>query len=122
MRETTSQDPGVDKYRGSMTLPGDPERHDFSLLLDRERQAVTVQFDAAVAGASEWQGSPVRIVRRTKYDEVVFTTTGLPKETVQLTWKVNADLHDGTAAGVVIAQPNELRVTGEKGFTLINTA
>ena len=109
---------GRDKYEGTVVVPGDDEAHPISFLLDREGQAVTVRFDKPVAGSSDWEGSLVQVVRRLKYDEIVFTTTGLPREQVKLTWKVNADLHDGTAAGVIVAQPNEQRVSGEKGFTL----
>ncbi len=110
---------GRDKYEGTVIVPGDDEAHPISFLLDREGQAVTVRFDKPVAGSLDWKGSPVQVVRRLKYDEVVFITTGLPKESVKLMWKVNADLHDGTAAGVIVAQPNEQGVSGEKGFTLI---
>ena len=111
--------PHSDEYRGTMTLPGEQEPRPVSVFFSEDDQSATVRFEEAVAGASEWEGTQVRIVRRLKYEEVVFITTGLPKETVELIWKVNADLHDGTAAAVVVARPNEHRVTGEKGFILV---
>ena len=111
--------PHSGEYKGTMTVPGEQEPRPVSVLFNEDDQSATVRFDEPVAGASEWEGTQVRIVRRLKYEEVVFITTGLPKETVELIWKVNADLHDGTAAAVVVARPNEHRVTGEKGFILI---
>ena len=83
---------------------------------------MTVRFDSTVSGATEWKGASVRVVRRLKYHEVAFTTTGLPKGSVELSWRLNAGLEDGTLAGVLVARPNEERVSGEKGFTLANPA
>lgn len=114
--------PEQDEYQGTVVIPGEQEPSSFSLFLDRKGQAVTVRFGRPVAGSTDWEGSPVQVTRRLKYDEVVFTTTGLPKETVALTWKVNADHQDGTAAGVIVTQPNDQSVTGEKGFSLTRTA
>ena len=99
-------------------MPGEGEPHSVSLFLDRDRGAVTLRFDEAVAGAKEWEGYSVRVARRLKYYEVSFRTLGLPKETVELVWKFNASMDDGTLAGVILVRPNDLRVSGEKGFTL----
>ena len=110
------------EYHGSLTIPGEAEPRQVSLFLDKERQAIRIHFDEEVAGASEWEGSSVRVVQRLKYTEVQFRTTGLPKETVSLAWKLNASLQDDTLAGVVVARPNELRISGEKGFTLVKLA
>ena len=111
-----------DEYNGTMTLPGESEARQFALLVDKEGQAVTLRFDAAVAGASEWSGLSVQVTRRPKYTEVWFMTTGLPKEKVELSWKCNAAFEDDTLAGVVVARPNEARVSGEKGFTLVRAS
>ncbi len=109
------------EYTGTMTIPGEQESRPVSVVFSEDDQAATVRFKEPVAGAAEWQGTRVRIVRRPKYEEVVFITTGLPKETVEMTWKINADLHNGTAAAVVVVRPNEHRVSGEKGFVLVRT-
>ena len=122
MAGTIRGDSNREEYQGSLTLPGETEPRDISLLLDKERKAVSVRFDTEVAGASEWEGASVSVVRRLKYIEVWFDTIGIPKETVELRWKCNADLRDGTLAGVVVARPNELRISGEKGFTLSKLA
>ena len=119
MTEKQSEESRSERYRGTLTLPGEQEPRHVSLSLDREGQAVTIHFETPVAGATEWKGSSVQVARRLKYYEAVFITTGLPKGAVELTWKLNAGLEDGTLAGVVIARPNEERVSGEKGFVLV---
>ena len=53
-----------------------------------------------------------------KYNEIVFRTTDLPVKTVDLVWKFNASKIDNSLAGVIVPQPNKLRVSGEKGFVL----
>ena len=111
-----------EEYNGSVTIPGESETTRLSLFLDNESIKVVLLFDSAVGGAMRWIGSSVRITERLKYTEILFETVDVPKQTIRLVWKVNADLHDGTAAGVVTAQPNKLRVSGEKGFTLIKAA
>ncbi len=107
------------EFRGSLIIPSETEPRQVSLRLDRGSNAVAIQFDGEVAGAAEWHGSSLRVADRPKYTEVVFMTTDLPKETVQLTWKLNAGLADGTLAGVIIPKKNTLKVAGEKGFTLL---
>ena len=115
----TPDDQQQAEFRGSLMIPSEAEPRNVSLHLDKERRAVAIRFDGEVGGASEWHGSSVRVADRTKYTEVQFTTVGLPKETVQMTWKLNAGYADRTLAGVIIPKPNDHRVTGEKGFTLI---
>ena len=106
-------------YRGMLTLPGDKEPREVGLLLDAPGLSVRVQFREPVGGAVEWPGSSVRVADRLKYREVQFTTEGLPVETVELVWKFNASLQDDTLAGVVTARPNDVKVSGEKGFVLV---
>lgn len=107
-----------DEYRGSLAIPSETDRRDVTVLIDRERKAVTLRFDEPVAGSCEWVGSKVRVVERLKYDEIQFATKDLPQESVELTWKFNASKFEDTIAGVVIAKPNALRISGEKGFIL----
>ena len=109
----------IEEYHGSLTLPSEGEPRAVSVLVDNEREAVTVQFDSPAAGSTRWEAASVRLARRLKYSEIVFTTIGLPQETVELIWKLNASHVDGTVAGVIVARPNEVRVRGEKGFTLV---
>jgi hypothetical protein len=51
----------------------------------------------------------------------VFVTTGFPKDTIEIIWKLNANVDDETVAAVAVIRPNELRVSGEKGFTLVRS-
>ena len=118
MTDKRNQDPSWARYNGTLTLPGEKEVRNIGLFFDRVCKAVTIQFDEPVAGSSKWKAASVEIAKRLKYYEVVFKTIGLPKETVELTWKCNASLEDGTMAGVVKARPNEQRISGEKGFIL----
>lgn len=112
---TTQQ---TQEYRGVMTLPGEQEERGVSLSLDTAAPSVSIRFDEPIEGSADWQAEGLTVANRLKYNEVVFYTTGLPKETVQVTWKFNSSLLDDSLAGVVIARPNALRVTGEKGFVL----
>ncbi len=112
---------GWDEYHGTLAIPGEQESHSASILLDREGKAVTLRLDAPIGGSAEWTGERVQVAERLKYTEVVFATTGLPREPVELTWKLNAGHVDGTIAGVIIARPNELRISGEKGFTMVRS-
>ena len=86
-----------------------------------DREAVSVRFSEPVAGSAQWDGGSLRVVDRPKYTEIVFVTLGLPQETVEMIWKLNASIVDGTVAGVVVVRPNDLRVSGEKGFTLLRS-
>ena len=106
------------EYSGAMTLPSEQETRPVSVVYDRDGSRAVVRFEEPVAGSAEWPASQVSVIRRLKYEEIIFTTTGLPREGVDMIWKINADLHDGTAAAVVVARPNGHRVSGEKGFVL----
>ena len=110
-----------DEYQGSVVIPSETDWRDVTALIDREGKAVTLRFDEPVAGSDQWVGSNVNVVERLKYDEIQFATNDLPQNTIELTWKFNAGKEEDTIAGVVIAKPNDLRVTGEKGFILKRT-
>lgn len=111
----------METLQGSMTIPTETEPRQVAILLDRSREAVSLRFTEPVAGSAEWDGGSLRVVDRPKYTEIQFVTLGLPQETVEMIWKLNASTVDGTVAGVVVVRPNELRVSGEKGFTLIRS-
>ena len=108
----------VQEYRGVMVLPGEQDERSVTLSLDAARPSVSIRFDEPVDGKTDWQAQNLTVANRLKYDEVVFTTTGLPKEAIGVTWKFNSSLIDDSLAGVVIALPNDQRITGEKGFVL----
>lgn len=101
-----------------MVLPGENDERGVSLMLDTASPSVNIRFDEPIEGNTQWEAQDLTIASRLKYNEVVFFTTGLPKETVEVTWKFNSSLIDDSLAGVLIARPNNLRVTGEKGFVL----
>ena len=122
MPQTPRGDVARVEYRGALTLPGEDSPRNVAFLLDKKQAEVSIRFDSPVAGASEWEGRSVTVVQRPKYLEVVFSTTDLPKETLVLTWKFNASNQDNTLAGVIVVRPNTLRVSGEKGFTMVRPA
>ena len=101
-------------YCGSLTLPRDQEPRPVRVSLDGEKQEAAVRFDGEVAGSREWRGIDVRIVERLKYLESTFVTSGIPVEGVDLAWRINADKHDGTAAGVLSVRPNDKRITARR--------
>ena len=103
---------------GPLTIPSETEPRQAAVLVDREGRTVSVKFEEEVAGSAEWSGSSLQVVDRPRYTEIQFVTMDLPKETIELIWKLNASLEDDSVAGVVVARPNKLRVSGEKGFTL----
>lgn len=111
-------DQQVQEYKGVMVLPGEQDERGVTLSLDAAAPSVGIRFDEPVEGETEWQAQNLTVANRLKYNEVVFTTTGLPKEVIGVTWKFNSSLIDDSLAGVVIAQPNDQRITGEKGFVL----
>lgn len=115
----TNDSQGEMEFRGSLIIPSETEPREVSLRLDRGSNAVAIHFDGEIAGATQWNGSSLRVVDRPKYTEVVFMTTDLPKETVQLTWKLNAAYADDTLVGVIVPKKNTQKVSGEKGFTLV---
>jgi hypothetical protein len=108
-------------YTGMLVLPGEDAPRSVILNVNADQDAVSVHFDTPVGEDSpgtDWEGHAVEIVRRLKYTEGLFITKGFPKESVEMTWKFNAGHDDGSLAGVIIAKPNEHRITGEKGFDL----
>ncbi len=107
-----------EQFKGRVVLPGEQDARQATLLIDRDSRAVTVRFDEPVAGKAEWKGADVQIAKRLKFYEVVFRTEDIPQESVELVWKCSAALDGLNLAGVVIARPNSLRITGEKGFIL----
>ena len=107
-----------ESFRGQLILPGEQEPRKLRINVESDKASLTLKFDAPVEGDTDWEATNVRIARRLKYSEVVFTTVGLPKETVVLTWKINASLLDDSVAGVIIPKPNDQKVTGERGFVL----
>ena len=107
-----------ESFRGQLVLPGEQEPRNVLINVVRDNASLTLKFDEPIEGDTDWAASNVRIARRLKYSEVVFTTVGLPKETVELTWKFNASLLDDALAGVIIPKPNDQKVTGERGFVL----
>ena len=116
--ELMTSSAGLDQFRGSLAIPSEVDRRDVTVVFDKDSGSVTLKFDEPVAGSSEWRGEEVVMMDRPKYQEIQFFTTGLPKETVRLIWKMNESKLDNTIAGVVVARPNALRVTGEKGYIL----
>lgn len=111
----------VQEYRGVMVLPGEQDERGVTISLDMEGPSVGINFDEPIEGRTAWQAENLAVANRLKYTEAVFTTIGLPKEEIGVTWKFNSSLIDDSLAGVVIAQPNDQRITGEKGFVLTKT-
>ena len=105
-------------YKGSGFIPGIDEKVELTAQINEEEKAVVIQFDREVAGEATWHGNDVEMNQRPKYNEIIFRTTNLPVETVDLVWKFNASKIDNSLAGVIVPQPNKLRVSGEKGFVL----
>lgn len=112
--------PGL--YKGSVRVPGTDGLVEVSLGLDLDAPSVSVRFNEPVGGASRWDGASISVRRLIKYDEVHFLTEGLPEEGVVLQWKTNFSNADGSVAGVIIARPNERRISGETGFVLSRSA
>ncbi len=108
----------VQEYKGVMVLPGEQDERGVTLALDKSEPSVGITFDVPIEGKTQWRAQNLTVANRLKYNEVVFTTIGLPKEAIGVTWKFNSSLIDDSLAGVVIAQPNDQRITGEKGFVL----
>lgn len=106
------------QYKGLVRLPGTDEAVEVNLVLDLLQPAVSVNLSGAAGAPSQWKGKSISVRRLIKYDEVHFVTDGLPEETVILQWKTNFSKADPSVAGVVIARPNDRRISGEVGFTL----
>ena len=109
---------GSNLYKGSGYIPGIDEKVELTAQINEEEGSVVIQFDREVGGESTWHGNEVEMNHRPKYNEIVFRTTDLPVDTVDLVWKFNASKIDNSLAGVIVPQPNKLRVSGEKGFVL----
>ena len=118
MDEIAPRNTGQDELRGWLTIPTETEPRQATVLVDRKSNAVSIRFDEPVGDSAQWDGTSLTVVERPKYTEIVFITTGFPKDTVELIWKLNVSVDDETVAGVVVVRPNELRISGEKGFTL----
>ena len=106
------------QYKGLVKVPGTDHAVEVSLSLDLTQPAVSVSLSGAAGTPSRWEGKSISVRRLIKYDEVHFLTDGLPEETVVLQWKTNFSKADLSVAGVIIARPNERRISGEVGFTL----
>ena len=107
-----------EQYRGELAIPSQPQRHGVTAVIDSANQSVTLQFDEPVFGSAEWRGDNVVMMDRPKYREIQFFTTDMPRETVEMIWKMNISKLDNTIAGVCVVRPNDLRVRGEPGFIL----
>ena len=109
----------VENFQGTVFVPGVDDEQQVTLQVDKAKNAVSLHFGDSIGGSNDWEGVSVQLTKRLKYDEIIFQTMNLPKETVRLTWKVNASHDDDyTIAGVIVVTPNDQRVTGEKGFIL----
>ena len=118
MPEIAPRNTGQEKFRGLLTIPTETESRQATVLVDRKSNAASVRFNEPVAGSAEWKSTSLTVVELPKYTEIVFVTTGFPKDTIEIIWKLNANVDDETVAGVAVVRPNQLRVSGEKGFTL----
>ena len=105
-------------YTGLAYLPSVDDEVSVTALIDEKQHTVSLEFDRKIGGSASWNGTSVEISQRLKYSEIVFRTTNLPVETVDLVWKFNASKLDNSLAAVIVPQPNKLRVSGEKGFIL----
>ncbi len=108
----------VREYKGMMALPGEQDERSVSVSFDPDTPSVSIRFDEPIEGETEFEAQDLMVASRLKYDEAMFFTTGLPQAGIEVTWKFNSSLLDDSLAGVVIARPNDRRITGEKGFVL----
>ena len=113
------EQPTSEEFVGSLTLPGDKEPRKVFLILNETPNTLVLKFHDPIEGTTQWNASTMRITKRQKYLEIWFRTKDLPKANVELSWKCNASLQDNTIAGVVVALPNDEKISGEKGFSLI---
>ena len=121
MTENAPRSTGQDEMRGWLTIPTETEPRQATILIDRKSNAASVRFDEPVAGSAVWESTSLSVVELPKYTEIVFVTTGFPKDTVEIIWKLNASVDDETVACVAVVRPNDLRISGEKGFTLVRS-
>jgi hypothetical protein len=109
----------ITEFKGTVTIPGDSDRHAVSIFVDIKKDAARVVFESPVGGANDWAGTDVVLQHRLKYKDLVFKTMNLPVEGLQLVWKMNFSLDDRIAAAIVLVRPNDLKIKGEFGFTLV---
>lgn len=108
-------------YQGKVNIPGIDNIQDIVVTTDPDSKSVEISLSKPVNGHRNWFGQSVTIARKLKYEEIICQTEHLPVNSVRLTWKFNASHQDNSVAGVVIAQPNDLRIRGEIGFVLNQT-
>ena len=109
----------ITEFKGTVTVPGDPGSHAVSIIVDIKKKAARVAFDSPVGGTKDWTGVDVVLTHRLKYQDLVFKTKNLPVDGLELVWKMNFSLDDRIAAAIVLVRPNELKIKGEFGFTLV---
>ena len=108
----------MDKFNGEISIPGLDAWVQSTVVVNNDRTSAHVEFDENDDGLSYIDSKSFSFIVRPKYNEIIFTTSGIPIEEVDLIWKLNESHVDGTVAGVVIAQPNSKKIAGEKGFIL----
>ena len=108
----------MDKFNGEISFPGLENWIQTTVVVNDARTSAHVDFADNEDGLSQIDSEKFSFIIRPKYNEIIFTTSGIPIEDVELIWKLNESHADGTVAGVVIAQPNSHKITGEKGFIL----
>ena len=108
----------MDKFNGEISFPGLENWIKTTVVVNNDRTSAHVAFAENDDGLSQIDSTKFSFIIRPKYNEIIFTTSGIPIEEVELIWKLNESHADGTVAGVVIAQPNSHKITGEKGFIL----
>ena len=109
----------ITEFKGAVTVPGDRDSHAVSIFVDINKKAARVAFESPVGGAKVWAGTNVVLKHRLKYQDLVFKTMDLPVEGLELVWKMNFALDDRIAAAIVLVRPNDLKIKGEFGFTLV---
>ncbi len=112
----------ITEFKGTVTVPGDTDTHAVSIFVDIENETARVEFELPLGGAKDWTGTNVVLQHRLKYKDLVFKTMDLPVEGLELVWKMNFALDDRIAAAVVLVRPNDLKIKGEFGFTLVGPA
>jgi hypothetical protein len=112
----------ITEFKGTVTVPGDTGVHAVSIFVDIKNDAARVVFESPLGGAKDWAGTDVVLQHRMKYKDLVFKTINLPVEGLELVWKMNFALDDRIAAAIVLVRPNDLKIKGEFGFTLVGPA
>ena len=109
----------ITEFKGTVTIPGDHQDHPVSIVVDMNEKAARVGFESPVGGSTDWIGTDIVLIHRMKYQDFVFKTMDLPVKGLELVWKMNFSLDDRIAAGIVLVRPNNLKIKGEFGFTLV---